>query len=346
MPPSLSEAYEQPHFDRVAVYVTLAAAVHWAETPADIFRAHALGCPGTIFRAHALGCPGTEFSPDLPYVDVMRFESTGALLLEQAVGGPDRETQRRTGGPFLEHPPFTGSGFTGDPEHVVPVSWLPHRRVPAGAELYRKAADGSSTYRGRFVSAAHGWEFVDAVERGRVRQPRTVDRRVGGLARVGGVVDVADLVDDGATVVLARQGGRPEGDGWTPTTPGMWARSVPASDVDEYSEIDVRVQHEGADFRVVGEFTDDGGGTRLIGIYMGHDAEFAEARGFIRTEAGVYERELPPELLAGATTRQTQLRGWPGTTPAAAVSSADRRPRGRDERGSSGGSWWSRLRRS
>ena len=327
--PRSSALYEESDHDRVAGYVMPAGAVHWAKTPAE------------LFRAHALGFAGSPFSPDMPYLDVLRFESTGNLLLEQAVGGPDRETQRRTGGPFLETPPFTGSGFVADPENVIPVSWMPHRRVPAGTEMYRIAADGSSSYRAYYRSAAQGWVFADDVEARRVRQPRGLSRFVGGLARVDGQVEVADLVDGGARVVLARKGERPADERWTPTTPGIWSRTVDAAEVDEYFEIDARLSHDGVDFRVVDQQPADRGGG-LVVAYAGHDAELATSRGFIRTEHGVWEHVLPAELLPQAVVRQTQLPGWPGA-PAAAPAAGRRAGHASDAPKSS---WWSRLRRS
>ena len=210
--PQLSDAYFEHNFDRVFGFVMPWATTSWARTPAD------------LIRAHALDFPGTPFSADMPYIDVLRFEATPNLLLEDATGGPDRETQKLTGGPFIDRPPFTGSGFVADPDHIIPVSWMPHTRVPAGTEIYRLGADGSSTYLAYFHSAAWGWIYDDHLQQQRELQPRLLTKLVGGIARVGSNVYTADLIDDGANTILVRQddevaNGGGAADGWSETTP-------------------------------------------------------------------------------------------------------------------------------
>jgi hypothetical protein len=300
--PQLSDAYFAHGYDRVFGFVMPWGAVGWARTPAE------------LIRAHALDFPGTPFHPDMPHVDVLRFEATGNLLLEDAVGGPDRETMRLTGGPFLDRPPFTGNGFVADPDHVVPVSWLPHHRVPAGAELHRLSADGTSRFVARFHSAARGWHFADEFGAGRPAAPRLLSRFVGGLARVGQQVHVADLVDDGTTVVLARQDDRAAADGWQAEGPGVWSSTVDVSTVDEYFELDARVRFDGLDFRIVDQLPGPDGAPVLQGSYMGHDADLAEGLRLVKLDAAVYERDLPGDLMGQAVVTQTQLPEWPGAT--------------------------------
>jgi len=70
--PRSSALYEKSDHDRVAGYVMPAGAVHWAKTPAE------------LFRAHALGFEGSPFSPDMPYLDVLRFETSSRKTEEAA----------------------------------------------------------------------------------------------------------------------------------------------------------------------------------------------------------------------------------------------------------------------
>jgi hypothetical protein len=297
--PQLSAAYHDHDHDRVAGFVVPWGAVGHARTPRE------------LITAHGLDFPGTPFSADMPHIDVLRFEGTANLLLEKATGGPDRATQNVTGGPFLDRPPFRGDGFVADPDHVIPLSWLPHRRVPAGAELHRISADGTSTYLAYFHSAAWGWIYADDIEAMRERQPRLVSRFVGGLARMDdGEVRIADLIDGGTRVIAVRQDEQAEADGWTPTTPMVWSRTIDVADVQEYFELDVRTRWNGLGYRVTDEYP-TASGLQLSGSYTDHDADLAEGLQLVKIDAAVYEGELPGHLLEEATVRQTQLPEWP-----------------------------------
>jgi hypothetical protein len=211
--PAMSQGYLRGGYDRVAGFVVRAADAAFATTPA------------TLFEVHGLGFPGSPFTPDAPHVDVLRFPATPQLRFEDAVGGTDQESRQRTGGPFVDRPPFTGLGFAAVRGAIVPVYWLVHSRVPAGTELVRVAADGSQTLLARYADVGHGW-VSDVVAIGHAPTPH-VSRYVGALAQWQGAYLSADVLDD--VVVVATDIEPPAHTRMERTAAGRWRRASPAA---------------------------------------------------------------------------------------------------------------------
>ncbi|GAA4626649.1 hypothetical protein [Cellulomonas oligotrophica] len=296
--PRTSEAYLGQGYDRVAGFVVQAADVAWAGAPAD------------LFVAHGLGFPGSPVTPDVAHVDVLRFTPHATSRTENATGGVDQAGRARTGGPFVDRPPFTGLGFVDAPGHVVPLWWLTHTRVPAGAELVRVHADGTQQRLATFADVATGW-VGDAARATPPTSPR-LPRYVGPLARWRGTTLNAEPVGD--EVVLASEVEPPAALGFTRTDAGRWRRVVPLAEVEAMFELMVTARWNGLEMRVVDQWDEAPGTTVSRVSYVGHDADLAEGLRLPKVDAGVYEATVPTDRLAEVTPTQLAPRTWPGAT--------------------------------
>lgn len=292
--PQMSAAYLQQGFDRVAGFVVRAVDVQHATTPA------------AVFEAHGLGFPGSPFDPRAEHVDVLRFPATPQLRFEDAVGGTDEETRAKTGGPFIDRPPFTGLGFVPVTGAIVPLYWLVHSRVPAGSELVRIARDGSQTLLARHVDVGHAW--VPAAARvGHAPTPR-ISRFVGALATWAGTTLSADVFDD--HVVLAAESEPPAQYGFARTAAGRWRREVPRAEVTELLELYVRARWKGLGVRVVDQWAGpDGQGISRVS-YTGHNADLAEGLRLDKLDAAVYEATVPSAALQQLEFTQLVPASW------------------------------------
>src|SRR5690606_23501442 len=143
--------------------------------------------------------------------------ATPQLRFEDAIGGVDNASQARTGGPFIDRPPFSGLGFVPVEGHLVPLYWLVHSRVPAGSELVRVHADGRQQLLARYLDVAQGWESVSAP----VGPPRApISRFVGPMAQWRGAYLSADPL--GEELVVLAADAAPEGLGFAQTPSGRW----------------------------------------------------------------------------------------------------------------------------
>ncbi|WP_395245805.1 hypothetical protein ACGGZK_08355 [Agromyces sp. MMS24-K17] len=195
------------------------------------------------------------------------------MRFEDAIGGTTREDLRRTGGPFLDRAPFTGTGFA-PAGTAVPVWWLAPTRVPAGARLVR-FADGLPPQRlADYVDVATGWVVAGGDGRRRPAQPSPL---VGGYATIAGEHRLADVVGDRVAV-------------WEPATGER--REVALADVDGIFELEVLGSWNGLDVRLVARWEHDGVPMSRI-AYLGHDSDLAEGLGLVKIEAGVYEASVP-----------------------------------------------------
>jgi len=127
--PQMSWSYLARCQDTVSGYVTNAADLADATTPAALYALLGLGFPGSPHR------------PDAPHLDVLRFESTEMMTFANAIGGRTAEEAKANDGPFVERPPFNGLGFTAGGQPPVPLWFLDHCRLPPGAELWRIRRD-------------------------------------------------------------------------------------------------------------------------------------------------------------------------------------------------------------
>ena len=288
--PQTSNAYLTAGFDRVYGFVVTVPDAAFATTPAQ------------LFDVHALGFPASPFTRDDPYVDVIRFQARASMRLENAIGGVDQTTRALTGGPFVDRPPFTGTGFAPVPGHIVPVWWMRHTRLAPGTELVRVFADGSSTVLAVFPNIADGW-MVDGKSVGR---STPFSRYTGTLAEFNGVHLTADVIDQGRRIVLATDT-KPGDERFVRTGRGMWKYEIPFDEATGVLELDMEANWNGLNLRIVDEFTDTDGTKLYRGSYLDHNADLAEGLRLTMVDAGVYELTVPAaSVLDIRTTTLTQ----------------------------------------
>lgn len=298
--PNEVDVYLRSGADQVAGFVLRAADVAEARTPAQ------------IFEAHGLGFPESPFSPDMLSVHVVRFPATPQLRFEDAIGGTDNATAARTGGPFVDRPPFTGIGFSSWSGGTAPLYWLVRSRLPAGSELLRFSVDGSSTLVARYVDVATGWVGGEG-------QPPLVPAQVpavpapyiGLMARFEGNLYSADLLVDAGRVVLSSPA-NPAGSTALVQTPiGRWRREVALADLSELFELSMTGWINGLHMRVIDNAQHDGKPALWV-TYIGHNADIAEGLGLRKMDAGVYDAMIPADALTDVQTIQMAADTWPG----------------------------------
>src|ERR1700691_5368139 len=98
--------------------------------------------PAEYYEALDLGYEGSGFSPEMAEVYVLRWTAVGSESYRVPYSA-------ERGGDWSGKPPFTGTGYTSSPGHVVPEFFLDPVRGPMGAEIYR-ITTGSSDFIARF----------------------------------------------------------------------------------------------------------------------------------------------------------------------------------------------------
>lgn len=268
--------------DQVGGYVLDAADITWAATPAALFELHGLGFPGSPFR------------PDAPYLDVLRFPVSPFTQVVAATGGQTREAAAQMGGGFVDHAPFTGTGFASARDQLVPLWWLDAARLPAGAELWRVAADGSEQLRAAYSDVGAGWSVVAGAgeDRQAAASPSDV---LGVFGTWRGERCLADPMPDGSVTVASW--GEIPGAGMRLTDRGLWAQRVPAHEVTELHELRITCRWRGAPFLLTRRWRQ---ADALVGrlLYLGRDSYAAEALGLEKTDAAVYEATVPIDDLS------------------------------------------------
>ena len=278
--PARERAWLSAGFESVCGFVVRAEDVAWADTPAK------------LFAAHGLGFPGSPLTPDLPFLDVVRIPVTPFIAVVPAVGGTTPAEAALTGGDIIDRHPFTGNGFVGGIDQIVPLWWLDPVRVPAGSELWRIAADGSETFLAAYVHVGIGWATpTEAVapRLGWVPPSETL----GIFARWRGERVLADVLGDGSVIVCSPT----DRDGMQESPRGVWWRQVPRDEVSDLSALRVTARWNGLPVQVVRRFAEEDL-IRAEVVYIGRDADVAEAASLMKTDAGVYEATVAWDELA------------------------------------------------
>ncbi|GAA4719517.1 hypothetical protein APR04_003464 [Promicromonospora umidemergens] len=293
--PQQLDSYLRSGFDRVSGFTLRAADGLEAATPA------------ALFQAHALGFDGSPFSADDAEIHVLLFPAQPQMHVEDAIGGNDKEGAEKTGGPFVEPAPFTGTGFAPWPGHVVPVYWVRHSRVPAGSELHRVTAVGERAHVATFVDTATGWQAAPGLPAlTPPAAPLPVSRLVGPTAVYQGGTFAADPLLDGESVALCAA---QETDGFERTPLGRYRRVVPMSALSELTELVMTGTVAGLPVRVVDVYRGEEGPLLWVS-YTEHLSVLAEAFGLRKIDAGVYEMQVPADALRDSQTVQLAPRSW------------------------------------
>ncbi|MFB6610036.1 hypothetical protein ACFCVO_06950 [Agromyces sp. NPDC056379] len=277
--PAQSAAILERGLDTVAGYVVRRADAEYADTPAE------------LYRLHALGFAGSPFDP-AGAIDVLILPVAPTMQFEDAIGGTERSELAKTGGAFLDRPPFLGTGFA-PVDRAVPVWWLAPTRVSPGTELVRYHQTGATEVLATYVDVATGWEIAGAV----TRLPVTPSLLVGTLAEVDGAYRACDLVGDLVVMLDAATGDRVES-----------ARR----DVQRVFELQMLGSWNGLELRLVEQGSNAGEPIARC-VYLGHDADIAEGLGLVKIEAGVYELVVLEAQLEGLRTTMLEVADLPAT---------------------------------
>lgn len=292
--PQQTSAFLNAGHDRVGGYVLRAVDALPAKTPAD------------LIQAHALSYPGSPFSAERP-IHTLWFRATPQLNVESAVGGNDKAGADRTGGSFIDHPPFTGTGFAPWKGYMAPVYWLRHARIPAGAELHRTDPDGTRHHVATYADVAMGWQSAPGMAP--LATPNVspkVAPLVGPTAVYRGMNWAADPFGDGQVVLSS-----PEPvDGFGRTDLGRFRRVVSMADLDDLFEMLWRGRVRGLPVRLVDVVPGEDGSPAYWVSYLEHVAPLAEGLGFTKMDVGLYETAVATNDIDDLETLQMTPASW------------------------------------
>ncbi len=270
--------------DLVYGYALSAADAAWARTPRE------------LFEAHALGFPGSPFSPESPVLDVLRFETTPLTTAVAATGRVTAADGSVTGEGFVDHPPFTGTGFVATTsEHLLPLWWLEPMRLAPSSELWRVHADGREELLFAYLNVASGWQPAPEPTLG----PSEV---CGVFATWQGSEVLADVLGNGRAVIASAR----ELPGLHLTERGFWGGAVDAARLSDVHSLRLTATWRGLRFQIVKRWMQ---GEEMIAqlVYIGRDMLAAEAAGLVKMNAGAYEATAPVAELADLQGAQFSL---------------------------------------
>lgn len=313
--PQMSVAYLERGLDRVSGYVVPAADVAEVVTTA------------ALFELHGLGFPGTPFAPDRP-IDILHVPMSPTAVLVPATGGSDEAGRRATGGPFLERPPFSGTGLVSTGDVVAPLSWLEHTRLTPGARLWRFSPGGTEPELiGSYHGVAFGWQNHLDGDSFHVLAP---SKYVGHVAKLPLGTFAADVKTDDAgapsVITLVAMAAAAQEHGFTKTSAGTWAKQVRAAEVTELFEIHVTARWHGIPVRIVDQGPGKDGEQFCRISSLAHDADLAERLVMDKVDAGVYETTVALSALTDVLYAQRIPKAWATQGQLARGGSAAARP--------------------
>ncbi|PFG40009.1 hypothetical protein ATJ97_2529 [Georgenia soli] len=297
--PQMSVAYLERGLDRVAGYVVPAADAASVTSTAG------------LFELHGLGFAGTPFSPDAP-IDILHLPVSPTAVVLPATGGQDEEGRRRTGGQFLERPPFAGTGFTSTGDLIVPLSWVEHTRLTPGARLWRfTPGEAEPELIGTYHGVAFGWQNHLDDDTFHAVLP---SKYVGHVAKIDLGTFAADVTTDESgnptVLTLVSPSKDAEEHGFTRTAAGLWARKVPAGEATELFEIHASARWHGIPVRIVDQGPNKEGEQFCRVASLAHDADAAERLHMDKLDPGVYETTVALSALTDVVYAQRVPRGW------------------------------------
>lgn len=177
-----------------------------------------------LAAVHGLHAADSGWTAQSPWIDLLRFEADWYLR------------------------------YLGEPGYAVPLWWLMHTRVPPGAQLMRRYADGGMELLARYGHLGTGWRPADP---GRsVPRMAQLTQSVGTVAQWQGQTFDAELVD-GRVILATSEPPDPQWGFW-PGAPGRWYRQVLASEVSDLFGVEVTARWQGMAVAVVDQVTSRG----------------------------------------------------------------------------------------
>jgi uncharacterized protein YukE len=128
----------------------------------------AFNSPSGLYDGLALGYDNTPFTPAGDRIFSIRFEAgdSGAYSIPFGGNSPDNQTMTGFGGgssgtnerSVFDPPPFTGTGFTGSGDHIVPEFTRDSgEEIPHGAAIYEVDASGNERVVGVYGGTGVSW---------------------------------------------------------------------------------------------------------------------------------------------------------------------------------------------
>jgi len=240
--PRMSRAYLKEGYDRVGGYVVRVADVRFATSMSD------------LAAVHGLTASGSGWTPDSPWIDLLRFEADWYLR------------------------------YLGEPGYAVPLWWLLHTRVPPGALLVRRYAEGGTELLARYGHLGVGWRPADP---GATPPAMTrLSQCVGAVASWNGTHYDADVVD--GRVVVAASTPQPREAGFWPGAKGRWHRQLHPAELSDLFGVEVCATWRGMAVHVVDQvLAADRQVARIVPA--GDNVEEARARGMTMLDVDVAE---------------------------------------------------------
>jgi hypothetical protein len=216
-----------------------------------------------LAAVHGLHAPGSGWTADAGWVDLLRFDTTWAMR------------------------------YLGEPGFAVPLWWLLPTRVPPGAQLVRRYADGGLELLARYGHVGTGWMPTDRERPAPVMAPLSVC--AGPVVRWRGTHIEADLVDGYVIVATSTEPDLTQG--FWPGAPGRWYRQVDPSEIDDVLVLDVTATWRGLRVRVVDQVLRDGRQVAHI-VPAADDVDAARGRGMRALDADVLDAWVDLDELA------------------------------------------------
>lgn len=295
--PKMTTAYLERGLDRVSGYLVPASDAASVTTTEGLFELH-----GLSFR-------GSPFAPDHP-IDILHVPPSPSITTIPATGGTDQRSRQATGGTFIEHEPFTGTGFATTGDVMVPLMWLEQTRIPTGARLWRfSPGSDEPELIGTYHGPAFGWQNHLADDEFHAVPP---SKLVGFVAKFDGEAYSADVTldeDDKPQVVTLVSHTEPQIGGFRQTDAGIWARKVLAENAEVFTLRATSTWHD-LPVRVVDQGPGPDGQASVHIVSLAHDAIAAEKAGFSRLDAGVYVKTVPQDDVGKIVYTQQVPRAW------------------------------------
>lgn len=230
--------------------------------------------PAELQAVHGLHAPGSPFGADDEWIDLLRFDAA----------------------PHLRYLPAAG--------YVVPLWWLMPARVPAGAQLVRRYADGSMDLLAVYEHVGTGWRALD---REAPVPAAPISQCLGPVALWESMHLDADPVGD--DLILASSQQPPEDAGFRLGGPSRWWRAVPRDDAQDLFCLEVTARWRGMSVRVVDQTLN--GDLALARITpASDDVTGADERGLPVLDVDVVEGWVPTFDLDDMTSARTETERW------------------------------------
>lgn len=282
--PALVHAYLAGGYDRVSGYVVRAAEVSDITSPADLRRLHLTDYPQTTF-------------PNGGPIHILHVDRSPAWNLIPA----DK---------IHERPVLNSSGTVEVDEQLIPVFYLDHSRLTAGARLWRFEENQEPVLVATYNGPTLGWQNPESGALVHMA-PTPI---VGDVLVVGSTAFSAQVScnESGAPVTIVAVSPQEPSDvpDFQQNLAGLWVRQFEHPELRALFESQLVSTFRDLPVQVVARLTRPDG-TKLARITsLARDYEAPERLGFTEVELGVWEATVPLAELTTPTPREISPQSW------------------------------------